>query len=195
MTLKGVLCCGLDSEKLFWTAAELINTTDQYMIILYKNDRHEVDQSYAGVLHVDAPVDVVILFSTQPTVHGDRFQGDIKADFCAEDLKNNCNRLYMDTSTLRHTTRTQDMHMNWHPGVHGPIVELNAEMACICVVSSLKDPDGLSLQLFSFKVHDHGLALQASFQHLFNLGLLSPSSLGSSIESSHFASLCLSFRQ
>lgn len=101
----------------------------------------------------------------------------------------------MDRSTLRHTRRTQDMHMNWHPGVHGPIVELNAGMQCICVVSPLKDPDGLSLQLFSFKAHDHGLALQASFQHLFNLGLLSPSFLGSSIQSSHFASLCLSFRQ
>lgn len=44
----------------------------------------------------------------------------------------------------------------------------------------------------SFKVFYHGLALQAAFRHLFNLGLLSPSSLGSSIESSRFASLCLS---
>lgn len=52
-----------------------------------KNNRHEVDQSYAGVLHVDASVDVVILFSAQQTAHGGRFQGDIKADFCAEDFK------------------------------------------------------------------------------------------------------------
>ncbi len=44
----------------------------------------------------------------------------------------------------------------------------------------------------SFKAYDHGLALQAAFRHLFNLGLLSPSFLGSSIESSRFASLCLS---
>lgn len=40
-----------------------------------------------------------------------------------------------------------------------------------------------------------GPALQAAFRHLFNLGPLSPSSLGSRIESSRFASLCLSFRQ
>lgn len=86
--------------------------------------------------------------------------------------------------------------MNWHPSVRGPIVELNTGMESICVVSPLKDPDGISLQpSLSFKSYDHGLALQAAFRHLFNLGLLSPSSLGSSIESSRFASLCLSFRQ
>lgn len=41
----------------------------------------------------------------------------------------------------------------------------------------------------SFKAHDHGLALQAAFQHLFNLGLLSPSFFSSSNESSCFSSL------
>lgn len=41
----------------------------------------------------------------------------------------------------------------------------------------------------SFKAHDHGLALQAAFLHLFNLGLLSPSFFSSSNESSRFASL------
>lgn len=39
--------------------------------------------------------------------------------------------------------------MNWHPSVCGPIAQLNAGMECICVVSPLKDPDGLSLRLFS----------------------------------------------
>lgn len=33
-------------------------------------------------------------------------------------------------------------HRNWHPSVRGPLVELNAMMESICVVSSLKDPDG-----------------------------------------------------
>lgn len=42
-----------------------------------------------------------------------------------------------------------------------------------------------------FTVYDHRLALQAAFRHLFNLSLLSPSFLGSSIESSRFTSLCL----
>lgn len=41
------------------------------------------------------------------------------------------------------------MHMNWHPSVRGPIAELNAGMESICVVSTLKDPDGISLQPFS----------------------------------------------
>lgn len=43
----------------------------------------------------------------------------------------------------------------------------------------------------SFKTYDHRLALQAAFHHLFNLSLLFPSFLGSSIESSRFTSLCL----
>lgn len=40
------------------------------------------------------------------------------------------------------------MHINWHPSVRGPIVELNAGMESICVVSQLKAPDGISLQPF-----------------------------------------------
>jgi len=39
--------------------------------------------------------------------------------------------------------------MNWLPSVCGPIVELNAGMERICVVSSLKDADGLSLHPFT----------------------------------------------
>lgn len=39
--------------------------------------------------------------------------------------------------------------MSWHPCVCGPMVKMNAGMGCICVVSPLKDPDGLSLQPFS----------------------------------------------
>lgn len=46
----------------------------------------------------------------------------------------------------------------------------------------------------SFKGFDHELALQAAFWHLFNLGLLSPSFLGS-IESSCFVHLCFSLRR
>lgn len=44
----------------------------------------------------------------------------------------------------------------------------------------------------SFKTYDHRLALQAAFHHLFNLSLLFPSFLGSSIESSRSTSLCYS---
>lgn len=47
----------------------------------------------------------------------------------------------------------------------------------------------------SFKAHGRGLAFQAAFQHLYNLGLLSPSFFSPSTESTRFASLRLSFRQ
>lgn len=104
--------------------------------------------------------------------------------------------IYMATSPLRHPTLMQDsnkigtpvcvdLYLNWMPGTE-----------CICVVSPVKDPDGLShSRSLSFKAHDHGLALQAAFQHLFNLGPLSPPFFSSWIESGRFASLCLSLRQ
>lgn len=42
------------------------------------------------------------------------------------------------------------MHINWHPSVHGPIVELRAGMEYICVVCVVwKDPDGLTVQPLS----------------------------------------------
>ncbi|KAF6726603.1 hypothetical protein FQA47_006079 [Oryzias melastigma] len=40
-------------------------------------------------------------------------------------------------------------HINWHPGVVGPIVELSAELERVCVVFLLKDADGLSLHPFT----------------------------------------------
>lgn len=89
------------------------------------------------------------------------------------------------------------MHMNWHPSVRGPIAELNAGMeGDLCGLTTERPRWDIPAAVLSHsKRMTTGLALQAAFQHLFNLGLLSPSFLGSSIESSRFASLCLSLRQ
>ena len=128
----------------------------------------EMKWSYTGVRRVEAAGEVV-RFADRETTHG-----DVKSRlmFVERIWKTD----YWWTDTLRHSRRTQDVHMNWHPSVRGPRVKLNAGMECICVVSLWKTQMGYPCsRSLSFKAYDHRLALQAAFRHLFNLGLLSPS--------------------
>ena len=97
----------------------------------YNNSVETIDMkwiSHSQMSYILTPHWKLWFVIPRQTAHGDRFHGEVKTNFCAKDLKNNCNRLQMDTSTLRHPRRTQDMHMNWHPSVRGPIVGLNAGM-------------------------------------------------------------------
>lgn len=154
-----------------------------------------MEQSYAGVLHVDASVKAVI-YCLQANCKWRQIPGRSQGQFLRRGFEKQLQQI-MD----------EHLHSQTYQKDTGCAHELAPQ--CAWTYSGAECWDGVYLcglpterprwvipaAVLLFKAHDHRLALQAAFQHLFNLSLLSPSFLGSSIESSRFASLCLSFRQ
>lgn len=188
------LCCGLEvTLRVFlvcsWTY-KCKRSVETRMITPSRNNGHEVDRPSAGVPHVDASVEAVICCS-QANCTWRQIPRWSQGQYLCEGFEKQLQQIihghihaqtyHKDIGHAHELAPQCAWTYSWAECWHG---------VYLCGLPTERPRMGYPCsRSLSFKAHDHGLALQAAFQHLFNLGLLSPSFLGSPIESSRFASL------